>query len=317
MFRRGGADLRPASFVPMNKPLHDLVRCMLGALFCLSALLKFRSVDSFELYLFSFGALPFDLCSLAARLLICAEWWLGAAFLTGWWHRSLRWLYALSLGGFSIWLAGLLIAGEEGNCHCFGDAVELDAAASLVKNALLGALLLFVWRMPDRSSPPRPVWPIAFGLVCLVCLFAASPPDRYLRARRQSSELIPELYAPVADSLCLDRGRRMICLYSPTCRYCRLTARKVAALCRRHHLNPDRTFSLFLRVNGEMPQTVAQFYAGNGGMTAPYAVLPPRTLLDLCNGALPLVLLTDGGRVVAEYDYRTLDEEAVARFFED
>ncbi len=301
----------------MNKRLHELARCALGAVFCLSALLKFRSIDSFELYLYSFGTLSFDLCSLAARLLVGAEWWLGAVFLTGWWHRSLRWLYAFSLGGFSLWLAGLLLAGEEGNCHCFGDAVELDAAASLVKNGLLGILLFFVWRMPDRSRRPSPVWPLAFGLICVAGLFVASPPDRYLRARHRSTESVPELYAPVADSLGIGEGRRMVCLYSPTCRYCRLTARKVAALCRRHELAPDQVFALFLKVNGRMQETVGRFYAENGGAACPWAALDPRILLDLCNGALPLVLLTDDGRIVEEYDFRTLDEQAVARFFAD
>ncbi len=301
----------------MNKSLHILARLALGAVFCLSAIMKLRAIDSFELYLYSFGVLSFDLCSVAARLLIGAEWWMGALFLTGWWHRQLRWLYALSLGGFSLWLTALLLMGDKGNCHCFGDVVELGAAASLMKNALLGLLLAMVWRMPGRDPRPNPVWPIAFGLTCLIGLFAASPPDRYLRARSRTTESVPELYEPVADSLGIDKGRRMVCLYSPTCRYCRLTAQKVAALCRRHEIDPMQVFALFMRVNGPMPEKVGQFYAENGGESYAWAAIDPRTLIDLCNGALPLVLLTEDGRIVAEYDFRTIDEQAVASFLND
>ena len=85
----------------MNR-LRPVAKWMLGGLFCLSALLKLRSIDSFELYLFSFGVVSFDGCSLLARLLIGAEAMLGAMFLTGWHHRLLCRLYAAVLAGFSL-----------------------------------------------------------------------------------------------------------------------------------------------------------------------------------------------------------------------
>lgn len=297
----------------MNRWRH-IAKWALGAVFCISALLKLRSIDAFELYLFSFGVVSFDLCSLFARLLIGAETLLGAAFLSGWWHRLLCRLYAVTLAGFSVWLAVLLAMGEEGNCHCFGEAVTLDASASLVKNALMALALAFVWRLPDRERPPRRIWVAAVGCGLFVLPFLLSSPDLFWRTRSRTTELVPELYAPVAERLHLDRGRRMVCLYSPDCRFCRLTARKVAALCRRHGLDPQQIFCCFLRTGDEMPQAVGRFFEENGGRTYPWAVLDVRPMLALCNGALPLILLTDGGEVMAEYDFRSLDEGAVARF---
>ena len=297
----------------MNR-LRPVAKWMLGGLFCLSALLKLRSIDSFELYLFSFGVVSFDGCSLLARLLIGAEAMLGAMFLTGWHHRLLCRLYAAVLAGFSLWLLFLLAAGEEGHCRCFGEAVVLDAPASLLKNLLLALMLAFVWRMDDRTDPPRLFWIAGGGCALFLLVFLLSPPDRFLRARHRSTELVPELYAPVADSLRLDRGRRMVCLYSPGCRYCRLTARKVAALWRRHELDPQRICCIFMRTESEMTQEIDRFFDEYGGRRFPRAVLDPRPMLDLCNGALPLVLLTEEGRVVAEYGFRTLDEAAVVRF---
>lgn len=297
----------------MNR-LRHIVKWTLGGLFCLSALLKLRSIDSFELYLFSFGVVSFDGCSLLARLLIGAEALLGAAFLTGWRHRLLCRLYAAVLAGFSLWLLVLLAAGEEGNCHCFGEAVALDAPASLLKNLLMALMLAFVWRLDDRPNPPRPVWIIGAGCALYLVLFLVSPPDRFLRARHRSTELVPELFAPVADSLRLDVGRRMVCLYSPGCRYCRLTARKVAAMCRRHDLDAEQVFCIFMRTEPEMPQAIDRFFDEYGGRRFPWAVLDPRPMLEMCSGALPLVLLTEEGEVAAEYDFRSLDEAAVVRF---
>lgn len=297
----------------MNR-LRHIVKWTLGGLFCLSALLKLRSIDSFELYLFSFGVVSFDGCSLLARLLIGAEALLGAAFLTGWRHRLLCRLYATVLAGFSLWLLVLLAAGEEGNCHCFGEAVALDAPASLLKNLLMALMLAFVWRLDDRPNPPRPVWIAGAGCALYLVLFLVSPPDRFLRARHRSTELVLELFAPVADSLRLDAGRRMVCLYSPGCRYCRLTARKVAAMCRRHDLDVEQVFCIFMRTEQEMPQAIDRFFDEHGGRRFPRAVLDSRPMLEMCSGALPLVLLTEEGEVAAEYDFRSLDEAAVVRF---
>lgn len=297
----------------MNR-LRHIVKWTLGGLFCLSALLKLRSIDSFELYLFSFGVVSFDGCSLLARLLIGAEALLGAAFLTGWRHRLLCRLYAAVLAGFSLWLLVLLAVGEEGNCHCFGEAVALDAPASLLKNLLMALMLAFVWRLDDRPNPPCPVWIIGAGCALYLVLFLVSPPDRFLRSRHRSTELVPELYAPVADSLRIGAGRRMVCLYSPGCRYCRLTARKVAAMCRRHDLDAEQVFCIFMRTEPEMPQAIDRFFDEYGGRRFPRAVLDPRPMLEMCSGALPLVLLTEEGEVAAEYDFRSLDEAAVVRF---
>lgn len=299
----------------MKPLLLRLLKGALGVVLCLSALLKYRSIDAFELYLFGFGVCSFDLCSLAARLLIGAEGLLGAAFLTGWWHRTLCRLYAVVLGGFSLWLIALLLLGDEGNCHCFGDAVELDAGASLLKNILLAAGLACVWRLPDRRGAPRWGWVAGAAALLYAALFAASPPDRYLRARRTSHELVVERFLPLADTLPFGEGRRLVALYSTRCRFCRLTVRKVDALCRRHGIDPASCYALFMRTEEDMEGAVERFFAEQEAEAVPWDVLPALKMLDLTNGALPLILLTEEGRPVAEYDFRTLDEQAVARFF--
>ena len=219
------------------------------------------------------------------------------------------------LGGFSLSLIVLLALRDEGNCHCFGEAVELDAGASLLKNALLAAGLVCVWRLPDRSGAPRRGWVAGAALLLYAALFASSPPDRYLRARRTSHELVRERFLPLADTLPFGEGRRLVALYSTRCRFCRLTAKKVDALCRRHGIGPASCYALFMRTEEDMAGTVERFFAEQGAEALPWSVLPALKMLDLTNGALPLILLTEEGRPVAEYDFRTLDEQAVARFF--
>ena len=292
-------------------------RMGLGALFLLSALLKLLAADSFELYLFSFGFLSFDGCSWAARLLIAAEGVLGAALATGCHYRRVRWVTAGVLVLFSLWLAGLLLTGHTGNCHCFGELVSLDAGASLLKNGLLALLLAIAWpaERPRWLLPSR--WQAATAALLVLLPFVVSPPDGLLRPHRAAAELLPERFAPVADSLRLTEGRRMVCLYSVGCRHCRQVARRLAYLFRRHAIPAERMTVIFMETEPDMEGAAARFFAEQSDSTffPPFATLDARTLLRMCRGALPTLFLTDEGRVVAAYDPVTLDEGAVASFF--
>ena len=98
----------------------------------------------------------------------------------------------------------------------------------------------------------------------------------------------------------------MVCLYSVHCSFCKATAQKVAAIARRHHLSGNEE---------NMQPSVSAFFAGNGGQVFPYDIIDPFVFLDMTGGVMPIVLLTSDTDLVAEYNYRTLDERAIADFF--
>ena len=56
-------------------------------------------------------------------------------------------------------------------------------------------------------------------------------------------------------------------------------------------------------------------FAGNGGQVFPYDIIDPFVFLDMTGGVMPIVLLTSDTDLVAEYNYRTLDERAITDFF--
>ena len=57
--------------------MKKIVRIIVGGVFILSAVSKLFSMESFELYIFSFGFAGFDICAIAARVLIIAEFIIG------------------------------------------------------------------------------------------------------------------------------------------------------------------------------------------------------------------------------------------------
>ena len=119
-----------------------MAKCLLGVLFILSAVLKFISIDAFERYLFSFTLFSFNFCSFAARLVIAAESLIGFAFILNYRHKLLCRITAVVLAVFSCFLLYLVFVGNEENCHCFGEVIDMRPEESLSKNVGLAILLL-------------------------------------------------------------------------------------------------------------------------------------------------------------------------------
>lgn len=130
-----------------------VLQCLLGLAFVVSAILKLISVDEFELYVFSLGFGSFDLSTMAVRLLIVGEAILGIGLILDAWHSWICWLTALVLSAFSCFLIWRWSIGDESNCHCFGELMNLNPWQSLIKNAFLGIGLGLVWHpvQPGRK----------------------------------------------------------------------------------------------------------------------------------------------------------------------
>lgn len=134
----------------MKENLRRIATVALGVAFIASALLKLHSIQRFELYLFGFGLLSFDLCTLAARVLIAGELILGVGLAAGYRPRLLCRIGFAATMLFSLWLVRLAVAGRTDNCHCLGDALELDPLQSIAKNVVL--LAGFLWAGRTRSG---------------------------------------------------------------------------------------------------------------------------------------------------------------------
>ena len=163
-----------------------MAKCLLGVLFILSAVLKFISIDAFERYLFSFTLFSFNFCSFAARLVIAAESLIGFAFILNYRHKLLCRITAVVLAVFSCFLLYLVFVGNEENCHCFGEVIDMRPEESLSKNVGLAILLAVVWRYSGKKEIlSRWLAHIVFVAV-FIAPFIFSVPDCFVRSGRRS-----------------------------------------------------------------------------------------------------------------------------------
>ena len=284
----------------------------------LSSIAKLSSMESFELYIFSFGFATFDICSLVARAVVIMEFLLGSFLVFNLLHRFTKWITASFLAIFSIFLLWRMIAGDTESCHCMGDVIDMNPIQSLIKNAVLAIMLAFSWNTDSRVFNRQNLIAFLTAAVTAATVFLVCPPDFYYRNTSESNDLSQEAFRPVADSLDLSKGRRIICFYSATCEHCRHCASKMAGIIRRHDIPLDSVSVLFMQTHAAQDSVVTAFYAEHGdGLVLPYHDLHPFDFIPLTNGSMPLVTLFMDGNLVKEYDYLSIDEKELASFFND
>ncbi len=284
----------------------------------LSAIAKLSSMEGFELYIFSFGFAGFDLCSFAARLIVIVEFLLGIGLVFNMFYSQVKWLTALSLGGFSLFLIWRAILGDTDSCHCMGDLVDMNPLQSLAKNIVLGILLAAAWTSTGKPRKSQGPVSLLAAVAVSVTVFAVNPPDMFYRLgpSPDSSDLVPEKFRPVADSLGISDGRRIICFYSGTCEHCANCASKMAGIIRRHSIPADSVHVLFMQTHVNQDSVVTAFYHEHGeDLALPYSYLHPYSFIPLTNGSMPLVTLFEDGTLLKEYDYFSIDENELASFF--
>lgn len=282
-------------------------------------------MESFDLYLFSFGFFSFDFCSLLGRVLTVCELLLGLGLVSGLWRRTVNCCTAAMLLCFSAFLIWRVALGDRESCHCFGPLLELNPGQSLLKNLLMALLLALAWRAPGfrfLEKRRRLMLALTFilGLGTFSAVFAIRPPSIWYRlGTRSEAHLSTKLWAPKAKELGLDRGRQAVAFLSPLCEHCQHCIAKLSTIAARHGLDTSRIHLIFMVVaqkEDENPLLLPYFYELAGIADPGYDSIhiPASEFLPVTDGIMPLVCLFEDGKLLAEYGYNDLDETALAAF---
>lgn len=276
------------------------LRVLLALLFVLSAVAKLFAIDDFELYVFSYGLLPLDLCFIIARLCIGAELALALLIAVGRWRRCVNLAALLILVAFSLFLCYAMIVGRTDSCQCFGRLADMPPAVSLLKNAVLIALVLVYMKIGGTGESRRAKSAVKILVVlgaaaALALPFAVSVPDNWMYGaeemrfdRAAFAEAIGE-GGGLAD-YGIGSGRHLVAFVTPGCPYCRMTRQKLGTIAERHNI--DDGSILYLE-----PEEI-----GIG------------LFMSITRGMRPLVMLVDNGEVRVTYHYRNIKERQVVEF---
>ncbi len=294
-----------------------ILRVILGLVFIASAISKFLSIDEFEIYVFSHNILSFNLSALAARLLIGFEFFIGIMLIANFYFRQVWLLSVLMLSGFTIYLAIIGLTGFSENCHCFGEILKMNPIESIVKNGILLVGFIAIRKCTPFTFKYKLSTTLIVGLICLSLPTIVSPPDFFN----------PEQYSKMGvvnknglDSLVIDNnkfpikcdsGRKTLSFYSPKCRFCKLSERKISSIVKRNGLDSTNFVNIFW---GDSTTTLDKFYT-TSSIRFQHAFLDTKDFFAITGGVMPIILLIENKKIIKRYNYRTIDEFEIVKFF--
>lgn len=288
-------------------------RIIVGVVFILSAILKFISVDSFELYVYGFDWFNLAVSSYLARLLLFAEMLVGLCLVSGVYAKLAVRGAAVMLSAFSIFLIYLIISGNNGNCHCFGETFDLNPWQSLLKNLLLGILLYFAWNGDDWFTNLKNYILPSLIVASVVFAFVLKAPygfgkEKEIPFDQEKFELFSKQHPAVKGE-----GKRVVAFFSTYCKHCKSAMRKLDIVLRQHPFPKDR---VQWYVWGNEP-SLRKFLSETEIEVMPYEVVKGPLMLGVSGGSVPLILLLEDGEVKGKLSNSRFDEKLIVEFVND
>ncbi len=292
--------------------MRTILRLVLGVVFLASAVLKLQSVDSFEVYLYSFGFLKLNIAYILARLLISLELALGILLIAGIYLRKTVITSAIITVFFTGFLLILVLNHNTEHCHCFGDYLKMSPVASIIKNVVLLVLLGLLYSNQETPRRYGKFWTAGIVAVSLAIPMIVSPPDNFFieKYAKKTSYDQSSLTKFLSDNH-YDSGTKVICFFSPTCRFCRLAAKKIAVIAEK-----SARKDAFQYVFWGKQEKIDQFFEKTNTPIFPYMTLNGHDFLKITDGKMPLIVLLKDGKVEHKYGYRSLREDEILKFLE-
>lgn len=295
--------------MPDKTKILFLCRSVAGVMFIVSAVLKFLSVDSFELFIYGLGWFSLAVSSFLARALLFAEMSLGICLVTGLYGRVASRLSAALLILFTAFLIFLAVTGQSDNCHCFGDFVEMNPLESLAKNFLMGLFLFLGWKLEDWRKSWRPALLAVVLVGSLVFALVLKAPYGFgMKSVGYSSDDYEQLVSRHPELK--EGGRQILAFVSTGCKHCKMAARKLDIALRHADasLEPVHWF-----VIGDSAR-FRTFQEETEVVPVRYDFLAPKDFLKITQGTLPLIMLTEGGEVKKVMSNATFNENDIVEF---
>ncbi len=296
--------------------MHKIYRFLLvllcvatGGLFLYSAYTKLFPIQAFELTMAEYIHVPMILAKIGSRFFIGLEAGLGGLMVLHFLGKN-KWPLKAAFGLlaiFSIYLVYLwIVAGNNVNCGCFGDAIWMRPSASLLKNAVMLIVIGILIRYHKGLSWQ---WTTVSGPVLLMCNMVL-PYVLFPIVSRHKIDLSPLYAAGKTDKPDIDltRGKHIIAFLNPQCMHCRKAGLKMHQMLQN---NPNLPF--YLVIGGTLSD-LTDFWKDSQAQDVPHTRLANEPFVKLTDNIYPQIYWVNDSWVEENTPYPDLDQKVIERW---
>ncbi len=288
-----------------------ITKVLTGTIFIISAVLKLLSLDTFELYVYSFGILSLDATMILARLLVAAELLLGLLLTTGIFSKFAIKVSILMLVIFTAFIGFLMISNNNEHCHCFGDAVEISHPLSIIKNIILIIFLIIAAKSADMIKRYRPAIFSLLLLLSIALVFIVSPPDSLRRNNyKNKTSFNKEKLEAFISKHQLQNKKKVAFFFGASCRFCKMAAQKLSVI----QDKTDHKQAFLIVFMGDNKKANETFITEYGLEEIENISIDPMEFLKITDGSLPVIFILDKGKILESYSYRSFEEQRILEF---
>ncbi|PBQ30797.1 hypothetical protein CNR22_03070 [Sphingobacteriaceae bacterium] len=292
----------------------------LGLVFIYSGYSKlFPAIEPFEFTFVDIGIANWYMAPVFARLLIGLEFFIGVLLIANYNLRKFTLPFTISLLlFFVIYLSIQLFKnGNEGNCGCFGEHIQMSPFEGILKNIVMivaGVLIYVLWEG----------WRVRYNALLLslsaisvvIIPFIINPVDYTYTSNNLEEKVnypleLNLLYSP-EDSVKVEipkvelrKGKHVVAFLSLTCGHCRIAAKKFRLIKKD---NPE--LPIYFVLNGERSK-YKEFIEDTKADNIPSSFCLGKSFVQLSSAHLPRIYYLDEGMVVKKVDYFELNQYAI------
>lgn len=295
------------------------IRLLLGVFFIGTAVLKLLSIDSFEIYIYSFGLFSYTWTTFISRLLIFIELLIGISLIFKICLKKTWWLTMAMMVGFTLFLIYAAIFRNDSNCHCFGSLMELNPSQSIIKNIIVLALLFFIRNEESHDYKPvlRKLLTVGIILVSLIVSFVLLPMDVVYNSIYSEKDNVNTVafYENLNDSTYFDgeklldvgEGRYLINYALAGCKFCRLGTEKLLLMVGKHNIPHEKVKFII----GGSDEAIERFIEVTGTSDYEHWKIPAPKMMSITFGRFPLYVFVENGKIITAGDFRILDDDLI------
>jgi len=116
------------------------------------------------------------------------------------------------------------------------------------------------------------------------------------------------------DTLQISDGKKLVCYFSPACKFCRMAARKIRVILN-DSPKPFPVYFLFAG-NPKSREKLAPFFIETMTESIPTAIIENNEFFSVSGQNLPVIFYVNGDSIEDRDNFMTLSEDRVLNFFE-
>ncbi|GAB4449085.1 MAG: hypothetical protein OHK0036_05550 [Bacteroidia bacterium] len=294
---------------------------LIAFFFGFSAFVKLEPLEPFKFILSEqLHIKSWWLVEILSRLIISIELFIALGLLTFIHTKkiiqfSILFLIVLSLHLLYVWI----FFGASEDCGCFGDYLHLSVKESLLKNIILIILLIitYKWLPFELSFKYKNIVLFSSLLISLALPWIFNSPDKFYEnpyTDQTGKYLNVEILGKFnnghpADSL--KSGKKILCFFSTTCKFCAFTAKKITLFQKNYNIQLPVYYVFW----GD-EKTLKIFWEKSESFQFPYQIVYPDVFFTLSGNQLPAVYFLENGIIKAKHGYRTMDDKDILQFIQ-